>query len=231
MMRARSFLVAWLVAGMALLLGAPAAHAACHIAGFVETDVRVDEDAGRVRLRVELQGRQPTCSGTVSYETRERSAESPQDFEARSGELSFSAGDDRVERITIPIVDDQDPEDTERFEVHLTDTSGTITGISSSANPAVVTIRDDDEEPSPEPTEEESPEESSPSPEPTEDSPSPTETATPTPDDTDEPIAGAPTGADDGGVSGGVIAGIIVGAIAIAGGIGAWLWRKTSPTP
>ena len=123
MSRYRSAVIAMLAAS-ATLIGVPPAHAACHVARFVDTSERVDEDAGRVRLTVELQGRQPACAGTVRYETVERSAESPQDFESQQGELSFAAGDDRVERITIPIVDDDEAEGTERFEVRITGTTG-----------------------------------------------------------------------------------------------------------
>ena len=54
---------------------APPAGAACHIADFTEHDVLVEEDDRRVTLTVHLVGGQPTCAGTVLYETVEGTAD------------------------------------------------------------------------------------------------------------------------------------------------------------
>lgn len=149
-----------------IVLASPvAARTVCHVAAFADTSVTVRESDGRARLTIRLLGGNPSCSGTVRWETVDDTAEAPGDYTARAGEASFATGDDREETITIPIIDDERDEPREGFEVRLTGSSGTITQTSDT--PAVVTIRDNDQPPA-SPSPDGSPsEEPSPSPEPT----------------------------------------------------------------
>ena len=127
-----------LVAAWLLLTAAPAA-AACHIAGFVESDVTTSPDADVVSLTVELQGRVGTCAGTVDVATVDGTAVAGQDYESVSATLTFEQDDDRVETIEVPILADATPGTS--FTVELSDPTGDITGTGS---PATVTIGGDD---------------------------------------------------------------------------------------
>lgn len=111
-----------------------AAHAACHIAGFVDGAVEVDAGAGSVALTVELQGGQPACEGTVDWTTQDGSATAGTDYEEGSGTLTFEAGDDRSEDVTITILSGASAGD---FQVVLDNPTGSITGT---GDPATVTI-------------------------------------------------------------------------------------------
>lgn len=113
-----------------LVLAAPRALAACHIAGFVESEVQVAADAGIVTLTVELQGRQPSCEGTVDWATEDGTATAGSDYEAGSGTLTFVAEDDRTEDITITILDGASAGD---FSVVLSNPSGSISGTGGAA--------------------------------------------------------------------------------------------------
>lgn len=113
-----------------LVLAAPGALAACHIAGFVESEVQVAADAGSVTLTVELQGRQPSCEGTVDWATEDGTATAGSDYEAGSGTLTFVAEDDRTEDITITILDGASAGD---FSVVLSNPSGSISGTGGAA--------------------------------------------------------------------------------------------------
>lgn len=126
---------------MALLLPAGAASAACHIAGFFSTDLSTSEADGSIDVTVVLQGRQPSCEGTVDFTTAEGSATAEEDFEPTSGTLEFVEGDDREEIVTIPIVSDDTAEGEEEFRVEL---SNPTEGISGTGGPAMVTIAADD---------------------------------------------------------------------------------------
>ncbi|HEX9775112.1 MAG TPA: Calx-beta domain-containing protein [Actinomycetota bacterium] len=196
-------LVAALVA-VSLIAGPRAAIAACHIAAFTEDEQTVGEGAGSVRLVVELVGGQPTCSGSVRYETADGTARAGRDYRARSGELTFSAGDDRRETVTIPIVDDDRAERDETFTVRLS--PGTQSGnISPSSEPATVTVRDDDES-TPEQTEDETPEPA---------------TTTPAP-----PM---PVGGDEGGGPPLALILAVIVAVALAGGGLAFARGRATP--
>jgi len=191
----------------AAILATPhAALAACHIADFRQGEVTVDEDAGEVRVVVYLVGEQPTCSGEVRFETVDDTARAGADYRARSGQLTFTTGDDREETITVPIIDDGDDEPVETFMVQLSegDNPGSI---SPTTRPATVSIRDDDE---PEPSETETN--------------TPTPTASPTEMDGVEQAAG---GDADGGSSAGIVAGIVAAVLAL--GAGAWWFARRSP--
>lgn len=188
----RAGAIAAVLAGSLLLLPS-APMAACHIAAFTETEHAVGEGAGSVTLTVELVGGQPSCEGTVRYETVDDTATAPADYTASSGELRFVAGDDRTESFSIPITDDDADEGDERFRVRLTGGSG---DIAPSSTPATVVITDDDEAPAEE------------SPTPAAESPTPA-TESPTP-------ATAPGADDGGGANAGLIAGIVAGVAVLA---------------
>lgn len=211
----RSALIAVATLAAALAWAWPAA-AACHLAAFVESTASVGEGGGSVTVTVELQGRQPSCAGTVTYETRDDSASAGSDYEAQSGELTFLTGDDRVEDIVVPITSDDGAEEDESFMVVLTGATGVSVG---SPDTVTVTITDDDEA-QPEPTEEPTTEE-------------PTEPASETTTPADEPTVETTTGQpapittelpddEDDGTSTGLIALIVVAVVAVLGA-GGWL--------
>lgn len=118
-----------------LLATALPAAAACHVAGFVESEVATSPDAGVVSLVVELQGRVASCAGTVEVATVDGSATAGEDYEAVMATLAFEEGDDRVETVEVPILADAAPGGT--FTLELSDPTGGITGTSG---PATVTI-------------------------------------------------------------------------------------------
>ena len=148
--------IASVAAVVVTVIGLPAS-AACHNAAFSDDELEVDESAGEVTLTVVLLGGQPSCEGTVDFQTRDGTAIAPGDYTSSSGELRFVAGDDRREPITVPIVDDDEGEDRETFTVVLSGGTGDI----SADDTATVTIIDNDAA-----------------------APTPTEDATPTEDDT-----------------------------------------------
>lgn len=129
-------LVLTLVAAWLMML-APAADAACHIAGFIESDVEADEAAGVVSLVVELQGRVGSCAGTVDVATVDDSAVAGEDYEAVTETLTFEENDDRVETVDITILADDEADGGETFTVELSNPTG---GISGTGGPATVTI-------------------------------------------------------------------------------------------
>lgn len=145
-------LVLVLVAAWLLLL-APAAQAACHIAGFVESEVEASESTGVVSLVVELQGGVGSCAGTVDVATVDGTAVAGEDYEAVTQTLNFEENDDRVETVDITILADEDADGGETFTVELSNPTGDISGTSG---PATVTITDgggDAEDPDDGPTE------------------------------------------------------------------------------
>ncbi len=131
-------LVALALAAAWLLATAVPAAAACHIAGFVETDVTASPGSGTVSLVVELQGRVGTCAGTVDVATVDGSATAGQDYESVSATLTFEENDDRVETVDVTILADAAPGSS--FTLELTNPTGDISGTSG---PATVTIEGD----------------------------------------------------------------------------------------
>ena len=82
---------------------------------------------------------------TVNYETRNGTAKAGEDYEAQSGQVTFSPGTRRV-AIEIPILGNVIHEPDEYFEVHL---SGiTNARMNASEAKAAITILNDDERPS-----------------------------------------------------------------------------------
>lgn len=125
------------LAGAWLMLFAPAAHAACHIARFVESEVEAVESEGVVSLVVELQGRVGSCAGTVDVATVDGTAVAGEDYEPVTQVLTFEENDDRVETIEITILADDEADDGETFTVELSTPTGDISGT---GDPATVTI-------------------------------------------------------------------------------------------
>lgn len=82
---------------------------------------------------------------TVNYETRDGTAKAGEDYEAQSGEVTFSPGTRRVS-IEIPILGDEIHEPDEYFEVHLSE--ATNARMNSSDSKAAITILNDDDRPS-----------------------------------------------------------------------------------
>jgi len=126
----------------ALVIGIQStAVAACHIAGFVEGEVEVDatvhSTSRSVTLTVELQGRVESCEGAVDWATEDGTAKAGTDYVGVNGTLTFVAGDDRVEDITIEILDSGFGD----FHVALSNPTGSIAGT---GDPATVTIVVDD---------------------------------------------------------------------------------------
>ena len=200
---------AWLVA-----TAAPAA-AACHVAGFVEPEAAVAPGES-VELTVELQGRVPSCAGTVDVATVDGSAVAGEDYEPVEATLTFEEGDDRVEPVRVTLLGDATPDTS--FTVELTNPTG---DISSTAGPATVSILGGgggaDEAPAEDDTatEEESPADDTP------------ETADPAAEDSDaedETTAGEDADDEEGG-SLGLIVAIVLG-LAVVGGVVAWVARR-----
>ncbi|MDX1511409.1 MAG: Calx-beta domain-containing protein [Nitriliruptorales bacterium] len=137
----RLFVAAVIAVAGSILLAGPAVSA-CHLAAFLASEAGVGEFDGSVTVTVELQGRQPSCSGTVQYETADGTAAAGADYEAQSGELTFEPSDDRVEDIVITIVDDAEAEGDETFTITLTGADGLGIGSPSTVT---ITIADDDQ--------------------------------------------------------------------------------------
>lgn len=218
----------------AMLAQAEPASAFCHIAAFRQAQVSVSEDAGSVTLTVALTGGQPSCAGTVDYTTAPGTAQSPGDYQHKQGSLTFVTNDDREETITIPIVDDASPEQSETFQVVLSNPTGTVTGTGGDAT---VTIADNDatqepaESPSPSPSPTATKKSPSPSPAQTE-SPSPTATPSPSPTTSELPSPSPVTEPEDGG--GGFPTGLVAGigaAVAVAAGGALWWFRRRAAQP
>ena len=136
-------LLALALASAWLVLLAPAAGAACHLAGFIESQVRTTESTGVVSLVVELQGRAGSCGGTVDVATADGTAVAGEDYESVSRTLTFEENDDRVETVDVPILADDTEDGGETFTVELSDPTGGITGTGA---PATVTITEGGDE-------------------------------------------------------------------------------------
>ena len=125
------------------------------------TGTIVDDDAAAVSLAVEHRGRlveggedgaaMATFVVTLSapsprsvyaaYITRDGTARAGQDFERRSGELSFPAGALRRE-VQVPIIDDDLAEEDETFDLEIIEPEGAL--LASGRAKATATILDDD---------------------------------------------------------------------------------------
>ena len=95
----------------------------------------VREDAGRAPLRVAL-ARAPRQPQRFAYRTRDDDARAGEDYKAVRGEVTVPPGR-RSALFEVPVLDDAEPEEDERFEVHLQRDGTTVAETT-------VTVRDDD---------------------------------------------------------------------------------------
>lgn len=106
----------------------------------IETSVdAVDEDGESVVFRFQLD--KPAIRPlVVLYAATEASAKAGEDFEAKSGVITFSTGSTYAE-VQVPIIDDDQGEDSEEFNLFL---SGDPKTIAFSQRQIAVTINDND---------------------------------------------------------------------------------------
>ncbi|MFK7818047.1 MAG: Calx-beta domain-containing protein [Planctomycetaceae bacterium] len=107
--------------------------------GFSQSNVTVDEATGSLQLTVQ---RTNGDDGSVSvqYATSNGSATAPGDYSSRSGTLTFADGQ-TSRTISIPINNDTNVENTETFEVTLSNPTG---GASLGTNQTTISITDND---------------------------------------------------------------------------------------
>ena len=101
-------------------------------------DETVDEDDGVAVVRVRLSPASEKVV-TVRYETQDLGATAGEDYSGASGTLSFNPRDTQQE-IRVPIINDDDDEASERFEIELS----AAVNATIEVRTAEVTIRDDD---------------------------------------------------------------------------------------
>jgi uncharacterized repeat protein (TIGR01451 family)/CSLREA domain-containing protein len=102
-------------------------------------DATVDEGAGTVTLELTLTDLSEQVV-TVAFDTADGSAVAGSDYTTTSTTVSWPAGTDGLQTVTVPIIDDTDDDDTEAFVVNLTSpTNATIAD-----NQATVTIEDNE---------------------------------------------------------------------------------------
>ena len=99
----------------------------------------VDEGSETVVFRFELD-RPADRPLVVLYAATEASAKAGEDFEAKSGVITFSSGSTYAE-VEVPIIDDDKGEDSEKFNLFL---SGDPKSIAFSQRQVAVTINDND---------------------------------------------------------------------------------------
>jgi plastocyanin len=105
----------------------------------LSTSYTADEGVGALTVTVARTGGSDGAA-TVKYETASGTAKSKKDFTARTGTLSWGAGDQNPKTIEVPIKDDKAKEKNETFTVKLSKATGAGLG----ANSAAVTINDND---------------------------------------------------------------------------------------
>lgn len=103
----------------------------------------VDESAGTVTLRVSRFGGSSGVVG-VSYATANDTAIAGSDYTTQSGTLSWNSGDTTSKAITLSILNDGMPENTENLVVNLSNPTG---GATLGAAKGTVTITDGDTAP------------------------------------------------------------------------------------
>ena len=106
----------------------------------IETLVEpIDEDGEMVVFKFQL-SKPATRPLVVLYAATEASAKAGEDFEAKSGVITFSTGSTYAE-VEVPIIDDDQGEDSEEFNLFL---SGDPETIAFSERQIAVTINDND---------------------------------------------------------------------------------------
>ena len=115
----------------------------------VEQDIRVDEDAGDVRVRTILSRGVEGMEYTLSYGIRSGTATSPGDYDAPSSLIPLVVSEGKTEVMSsIDIADDDVPEEEESFTIEVTAVVGADLPIT--LNPVAdkggttITIVDDD---------------------------------------------------------------------------------------
>jgi hypothetical protein len=106
---------------------------------FIPATYEVRENDGQVVLTLNRSG-DVTDEAQVNYATFNGTAQAGSDYTARSGEVIFAARSSSA-TITIPILNDNTPEDTEQFTVTITPTSSAGVG---NEDTATVNIIDED---------------------------------------------------------------------------------------
>ena len=112
-------------------------------AAFSISDITVNEDAGTVTLFVSLDYA-VHFTISVDYATAPDSATNPSDYLSQTGTLIFTLGE-QPQSITIPIVNTDSVELTERFFVNLTNLQAYGLDVSFADAQGEVTILDDDQ--------------------------------------------------------------------------------------
>lgn len=109
---------------------------------FAKEVVTTYESFGKVELVVVRAGSLESISSasSVNYTTADSTAVAGSDHEATSGSITFDSGQ-RIKRFTVPLVNDSVREETESFEVILSDLAGAQAAAPSTAR---VTILDDE---------------------------------------------------------------------------------------
>jgi plastocyanin len=103
------------------------------------TSYTADEGIGALTVTVARMGGSDGAA-TVKFETASGTARSKKDFSARTGTLSWAAGDQDPKTIEVAIKNDKAKEKSETFTVKLSKATGAGLGASS----ATVTINDND---------------------------------------------------------------------------------------
>ena len=92
--------------------------------GFAETQIAVDEDAKRLIATVKRSG-SPLGAVSVDYEVGSISASPGSDYvEVEPGHLSWADGDATARTIMVPLVEDDEEELAEQFEIRLSSPTG-----------------------------------------------------------------------------------------------------------
>ena len=92
--------------------------------GFAQTQIAIDETAGRLIATVERSG-SPLGEASVAYEVGPISASPGTDYVAMEpGELSWADGDATARTIMVSLIEDQEEEGAEQFEIRLSSPAG-----------------------------------------------------------------------------------------------------------
>src|SRR5690554_5573376 len=108
-----------------------------------DTSIREGAEKGIAKIEVRLS---PTSTEAVTaqYETKDGTAKAGEDYESKSGEITFGPGTGRA-YLEIPILGDEVHEPDEYFEITLSSVTGAR--MKDSESKAAVTIQNDDERP------------------------------------------------------------------------------------
>jgi len=111
---------------------------------FSQASFDVGEAGGSATISVTRTGGSAGAVG-VSYATSNGTAASGTDYTAKSGTLSWAAGDTATKTFTVPITNDTAPEATETIKLALSKPTGSAS-LGSLSN-ATINIRDNDSDP------------------------------------------------------------------------------------